>query len=353
MHEVKVPVFDQSHVAGRGFFFVGGKYMGAPGARFYDGQMFVEVILPKKVLHPYPVIMFHGAGQTNLNWLGTPDGRKGWADYFVEQGFAVYLAEQPARGRSAYHPSADGERRYHAIEDIESRFAGSNGKWATAHLHTQWPEDGLTVGTEIFDQFASQQVEFLASNKKSQEMVFAASKELLEKTGPAILLTHSQAGPFGWQIADAYPELVKGVVALEPSGPPFAMRPVGLKAQNYGLTDLNMHFEPQVQTPDDFVLRMLSSENPGEAPGLVMDEAHIHRLPNFTGIPVMLVTSEASYHTQYDWLMSYVLNQMGVEHDFVELGKAGIHGNSHFMMIEKNNLEVADCVIGWLQEKGL
>ena len=52
--------------------------------------------MPEKVSQPYPVIFFHGAGQTNVNWLITPDGRKGWADYFVEQGYAVYLAEQLA-----------------------------------------------------------------------------------------------------------------------------------------------------------------------------------------------------------------------------------------------------------------
>ncbi len=67
----------------------------------------------------------------------------------------------------------------------------------------------------------------------------------------------------------------------------------------------------------------------------------------------MLVTSEASYHAQYDYLISYVLNQMGVKHDFVALEKVGIHGNGHFMMIEKNNLEVADCVDSWLRNHGL
>jgi pimeloyl-ACP methyl ester carboxylesterase len=44
---------------------------------------------------------------------------------------------------------------------------------------------------------------------------------LLTKIGPAILLTHSQAGAFGWPVADARPDLVKAIVAVEPSGPPF------------------------------------------------------------------------------------------------------------------------------------
>ena len=44
---------------------------------------------------------------------------------------------------------------------------------------------------------------------------------LLEKIGPAILLTHSQSGAIGWPVADAQPGLVKAIIAVEPSGPPF------------------------------------------------------------------------------------------------------------------------------------
>ena len=43
---------------------------------------------------------------------------------------------------------------------------------------------------------------------------------LLDKIGPAILLTHSQSGAFGWPVADARPDLVKAIVAVEPNGPP-------------------------------------------------------------------------------------------------------------------------------------
>ena len=46
------------------------------------------------------VVMIHGGGQTAVNFLGTPDGRRGWADYFVARGFAVYLVDQPGRGRT-------------------------------------------------------------------------------------------------------------------------------------------------------------------------------------------------------------------------------------------------------------
>ena len=47
-----------------------------------------------------------------------------------------------------------------------------------------------------------------------------AGVALLDKIGPAILLTHSQSGPFGWVLANDRPKLVKGILAIEPNGPP-------------------------------------------------------------------------------------------------------------------------------------
>lgn len=345
--EIRVPVQDQSALGKKGYFFVGGQYAGEENRHFYCGQMFVEVFVPKEITQRYPLIFFHGAGQTNLNWLGTPDGRKGWADYFVEQGFVVYLVEQPARGRSAYHPEVDGPRRYHTVEDIEGRFAGTSGKWDTAHLHTQWPEEARKIGTPLFDQFAAAQVEFVADAAYTQRQVFAASKELLEKTGPAILVTHSQAGPFGWKIGDAYPDLVKGIIALEPAGPTFSSK--SGKAENYGLCELPLNFEPPVTSPEDFVLTGFSSSCKEEKDGLIMAEDHIHTLPGLSAVPVLLLTAEASYHTMFDYITAKVLKQCGVRVDFIRLERVGIRGNSHFMMLEKNNLEIAAFISSWIQ----
>jgi len=60
----------------------------------------------------------------------------------------------------------------------------------------------------------------IANFPKQQELNRDAGAALLDKIGPAILLTHSQSGAFGWPIADARPNLVKAIVAVEPSGPP-------------------------------------------------------------------------------------------------------------------------------------
>lgn len=34
------------------------------------------------------------------------------------------------------------------------------------------------------------------------------------------MITHSQGGPYGWQIGDKRSDKVKGILAIEPEGPP-------------------------------------------------------------------------------------------------------------------------------------
>ncbi len=313
-----------------------------------SGQMFVEVYIPKEIRHEVSLIFLHGAGQTNVNWLQTPDGRKGWADYFIEKGYVVYLAEQPARGRSAYHPDVDGNRMYHSVEVADDHFVASTGKWAQAKMHTQWPEDSRNRGEYGYDQFMASQVEYLDSNARSQKLVLEAAKELLEKTGPAVLITHSQAGPFGWQIADAYPESVPGIVAVEPFGPPFSRNPQSAIAENYGLGSLNMHFEPPVNKLSDFKITICHKEKEDQLDGIMLSEEDIHTLPALADKKILMISGEASYHAGYDYILSKLLSKLGVKHDYVLLSDAGIHGNGHMMMYEKNNMEIEEFISKWM-----
>ena len=341
----KIPLISQSHVKERGIFYVGGKKTGNEQDQYYCNQMYVEVYTPQKKTHPYPIIMLHGAGQTAVNWLITPDGRMGWADYFIAHGYEVYLAEQPARGRSAWHPEVNGKTMHHTIVSLE-RFTSNQGKWPQSKKHTQWPE-----GEEALEQFLSSQVEYLPSNRDSQQLELEVGRELLKLIGPAILMTHSQAGPFGWLLADDQPELVKGIVALEPSGPPFSNDVTNPTVKNYGIADLPLHFEPEIAGKEDLQVELWKASEEGLNNGWIMKEPY-RKLPRLQGIPILLMVSESSYHAGYDHLTSKVLEQSGVEHDFVRLENIGIHGNGHMMMLEKNNLEIAQWIAGWLEKKG-
>src|ERR1700739_4510878 len=105
-----VPTFSTENIAREGPFYVGGKWVGEPGKQRMRGAMYVEVWVPKKIRHPYPILFVQaGGGQTSVGLLQTPDGRPGWAYDSVNQGYTIYMMDFPGRGRSAFIPGLDGE----------------------------------------------------------------------------------------------------------------------------------------------------------------------------------------------------------------------------------------------------
>lgn len=356
-----IPVHSLKSFASHGFFYVGGRYVdnSAQGnASGMYGQMYVEVFVPESVTQPYPLVMYHGAAQTATNWMGTPDGRKGWVHYFVEHGYVVYVVDQPARGRSGYLPGVNGELRTMSVQQLEKRFTASAGfkqpaDWPQAQEQTQWPGDGDKKGTRgdaVFDAFYASQVAYLKDNVETQTLVKEASTELLKKIGPAILVTHSQAGPFGWIIADANPKLVRGIVALEPSGPPFHEAVFGAdKTRSWGISNIPLTYSPPVNDALELQIEQHSPQKVGEVAGW-LQKAPARQLPNLKGIPIVILSGEASYHAPYDVWTSRYLTQAGVENTYVPLADYGIKGNGHMLMIEKNSLDIAKFVDEWLRK---
>ena len=167
-----------------------------------------------------------------------------------------------------------------------------------------------------------------------------AGISLLDRIGPAILITHSQGGPLGWLLADARPHLVKIVVAIEPSGPPFLSKSLkGPLQKPFGITDVPLTFDPPLEAGK----RLLPTEiisSPGGQPYKLQAEP-ARRLVNMYDTPVLLVTAEASYHAEYDEYMVKFLQQAGVKAEWLRLAEHGIKGNGHMMFLELNNLEIA------------
>jgi pimeloyl-ACP methyl ester carboxylesterase len=346
-----------SNVARQGYFYAGGQYTGEPSREVMIGQMYVEVWVPREVRKPYPIVFFHGASSTATTWMQTPDGRRGWAHFFVDQGYIVYLTDQPARGRSVYNAQHQGKQIVGAAAGTERNSSATSelGTWPQAKLHTQYPGEGPNRGKRgnpVFDAAYGRTVAYLASNAETQGLVQKAGTALLDRIGPAIIVTHSQAGPFGWLLADARPKLVRGIVAIEPSGPPFrnATRSND-PARPWGPTDIPITYEPPVTDPKE--LRYQVQEQP-DAPDLVLcslQSGTPRTLPNLRGIPVAIITGEASYHAPYDHCTAKYLAQAGVANEHIRLETRGIRGNGHGIPSELNNLVTARLVDEWLQTK--
>ena len=193
-------------IADQGAFSIPGRYVEVDKQTVMVGQMFVQYQIPKNKTRPYPVVMVHGGGQTGINFLSTPDGRRDWADDFVANGYAVYVVDQSGRGRSGFFGDVYGKTRKSTVGNATPRFTAPEIRklWPQAHLHTQWPGKG-TQGYPAFDEFFATQVETIGDEALIEQLNRAAGAKLLDRIGPAVLLVHSQAGVIGWSIADERP----------------------------------------------------------------------------------------------------------------------------------------------------
>ena len=78
-----IPVFSTYNLGRQAFYYAGGSYVESKnpnqkGQKIMHGAMYVDVWVPKEIRQPYPIVFFHGNGQTATDWMQTPDGRPGW-----------------------------------------------------------------------------------------------------------------------------------------------------------------------------------------------------------------------------------------------------------------------------------
>ncbi|HEY7486730.1 MAG TPA: alpha/beta hydrolase [Streptosporangiaceae bacterium] len=341
-------------IADQGFFFAGLREVALPHGTAVTG-MHVQYQIPAEVRQPYPLVMVHGGGGQALDFLGTPDGRSGWATLFLREGYAVYVVDRPGMGRSPYHPDLLGPASPAPVyEGMITGFAAPATRpwpypYPQARLHTQWPGTG-EPGDPALAQFLAGSEPMAGDLVSIQEAMRDAGAALLDRTGPAVLLTHSIGGAFGWLVADARPDLVKAIVAVEPIGPAFTELP-GMGALSWGLTSIPITYDPPVTDPAELRREQRAASGPDLMDALVQAEP-AHRLANLAGgLPVAVVTGEASWHAQFDWAIVEFLRQAGVDADHIVLADLGIHGNGHLMPLERNNAEVASAIAHWLAKR--
>jgi pimeloyl-ACP methyl ester carboxylesterase len=351
-----IPTVPLDNVARHGFFYAGGEYVGEPGKETMGGAMYVEVLVPNEILHPYPIVMLHGAGQTGVDWLQTPDGRPGWAYNFVDMGYVVYMQDFPARGRSQYVPGVDGDMNIRNAPNIEQIFTASaaTADFPQASKHTQWPGTGQ-MGDLYMDAFMKTQVQYIGG--RQAQLTIDANVALLDMIGtPVILLTHSQGGWFGWNIADERPDLVRTIVTFEPAAPPIR----GVDTSNvtyrergglaWGVGNTPITYDPPVSDPSELQVELQAeAEGPGLVPCYQQTEP-ARQLVNLADIPVLFMNGEGGYHRIFDHCLANWLNQAGVDTEYVRMEDAGLPGNGHMMMLELNSKEIAEYVHSWLEE---
>jgi pimeloyl-ACP methyl ester carboxylesterase len=372
------------------YFFVGVERTDLARGSFVNGkQMYVETFIPAQVRHPYPLVLVHGGGGQGLDWMGTPDGRRGWTQILLEEGYRVYVVDRPGHGRSPFHPDVDGPfpAQNLALEAMSGQFTPPNASRPANNeyrkLHNQWPGTG-EIGSRDLDQLvASQGGSYVqvagafgppppgggrgagagrgapppvaaappvvgatgmpAGGPDSQHMVWRQrGAMLLDKIGPAIIMTHSAGGPFGWLVAEIRPNLVKGIVAIEGGGQPFG------GGNAWGMSSIPVAYDPPVSDPSEIKTKRVESPEPGVNAYLLQEEP-ARKLKNLQNIPIVIVTAEGSFASPGNPGGVAYFKQAGCKAEELRLVDHGIHGNGHMMMVEKNNREVLKPILAWLR----
>ena len=272
----------------------------------------------------YPIV-FSPAGRS---FETTPDGREGFQNIFLRKGFAVYLVDQTRRGKAGrssvsatINPTPDEQYLFNFFRlgfypDI---FDGVQFKMDEETLNQYYRQVTPNIGN--FDE----------------ELMSEVMSELFDKIGEGILVAHSHGG--GPSIFTAIKnDKVKSLVLYEPGACTFPFpagelpssdftMPAYFSVKEISLDDFNKLAKiPIVLYFGDFIPKE-HSENP------FLEEWRLR-------IELMKVWEET-------------LKKHGGDVEIVMLPEVGIHGNTHFPFSDLNNLEVADLLYQYLEDKKL
>lgn len=319
-------------LASQGSFFVGGRTVEAKNSgwdelrdlfkgAFESGevlvdQMYVQFQVPPNPTHT-PIVFMHGCCLSSKTWETTPDGRMGWFEYFTRQGFPTYMAEQTGRGRSGFDgtvfnqvrdgtiPPADQPRVLLGTTEFAWMIFRFGPKMGEAWPDQQFPMDHVgelykqVIPDMIKTQVPSLLGEFVSPETKNPTVDNFA--DLANELGGAILVGHSQSSGFPTQAVLKKKGSIKGIIQLE----------TGCFAN---LTD------DQVKTLAEVPILVVVGDHFGEQP----DPGCIKEMEQ--------------------------IKAAGGDMTFISLPDAGMKGNSHMFMQDKNNIEVADLIIKWVGE---
>jgi hypothetical protein len=328
-------------IAAQGSFAVGGTVMQTPGAftpyaflcptgnTIHGDHAYVQYQVPVKP-RVLPLVMWHGSGQFSKTWETTPDGREGFQTIFLRRGWSVYILDQPGRGRAGNR--TEGTAIAPTTEDRSQWIMFRLGIWPNKFPGVQFPP-----GDDAIDQYFRQMTP--NTGPENDDVEVAPALELFEKVGPAVLLTHSGSGAYGW-LTRMQSDNVKAIVAYEPAYYVFPNDdpPTPVVSADPVVT---AYFAPRLVDPTQFLrltqipIQIVFGDNIPTAPSV------------YPGLDMWRVI------TGYAEQFADAVNSRGGDVTILRLPSQGLLGNTHFPFSDMNNLQVADLLSSYLHSKGL
>ena len=275
-----------------------------PNGSYQVEQMYAQYFLQQNPKGKLPLLMWHGGGLTGVTYETKPDGSPGWLNYFLRHGWDIYISDAMERGRSGWTDKFKGDPVFLPLGDPWERFRlGPPGSWNDDRAkRVTYP--GMQFPIDAYEQFMKQGVPRWVT---TDEEIIAAYVELVDKVCPCVLLVHSQAGSFGFKVAEARPDKIKALVLAEPSS-------IGHKDKVAALKNIPM--------------AIIYGDNAKDHPRWGKIRQNVHA---YAGL----------------------IKQAGGSVDLIDLPDIGIKGNTHMMMMDRNSDQVAEVIEKWFASKGL
>jgi len=281
--------------------------------------MYVEYFIPIKPIHETPLVLIHGCCTTGAGFVSTPDGREGWAKYFVQHGWKTYVVDQPGHGRSP--------------------------------MPQQYPT--MSLQRAVDDNVA-----------------------LLRKIGRAIFIVHSIGGMIGWKLCDTVPDQVAPIIGVDPV--PRANMPKGSFPAATAIGQSFVTSGPGPYLPEDkpawYKLEVAKQAFASATlfPSEAMDQYYASLVPEspravnelmnkdgmgvtadpkkIANIPKAIITGDQDpRHPRA--VDAATAKFLGAEHIF--LSDVGLPGHGHPMYLDRGNEKIAQVILDWLRKKNL
>jgi hypothetical protein len=378
----------------QGSFFIGGvpkvtSYATVPGPnqvmtpnQITIGQMYVQFQIPanKKANMP-PVIMVHGSTHTAACLESTPDGREGWAPYFVRNGISTYIVDQAGRGRSGFDESviheaaamvrngdvANGAAKIPAFGRITD-----NGAWTAWFGHLVPQGSNIMTGTLIRHGDPGDPPTDTSHGKDYfPAYPLTADPHVVAREGA---IAGAPAGPNNYYALEYYKQLVPNAEVTLPGSTCATCDPKEIAPANTwtprDLADLVERLGGAVVATHSqsgimghHMARILKERGHlGLLKGLITIEGSCS-LPNsglkpedFDNIPYMALKGDYTASSEVcDTTVNAIkarraAGQGTAKADYIKLDELNnpiFNGTTHMMMLGTNNLEVADVILNW------